>query len=337
VFPASTAEAIFSSVQDAENVLVITHINPDGDALGSLTATGLALQQLGRSSTLVVDDGSPARFSFLPSADKIQTEPDRDLPYDLIIALDSGDVDRLGNAFANLKQPIPPIINIDHHITNTEFGQINLVNSEANATAELLFALFQKMGVDITADIAVCLLTGILTDTLGFRTAGVGSNTLRIASELIDVGADLYMVFTKALIQKPLSTILIWQKGLNNIKIEDGVIWTTISKQERQETGSQSVGSSGLGNLLADVEQVAMSAVLMETDNGKVSISFRCRSPFNVSELAQGFGGGGHQLASGCTIDGSLKDVESIVITQAVREMQRQNANLSNSRTITTH
>ena len=250
--------------------------------------------------------------------------------YDLIIALDSADIDRLGNAYANLNQSIPKIINIDHHITNTQYGQINLVDSEANATAELLFLLFQKLHVEITPDIAVCLLTGLLTDTLGFRTAAVGSDTLRIASALVDAGADLYMVFTRALIQKPLSTILIWQKGLKNIKTEDGVIWTTISREERLEAGSQSVGSSGLGNLLADVEKVAMSAVFMETDNGKVSVSFRCRSPFDVSELAKTFGGGGHQLAAGCTIDGSLKDVESIVITQAVREMQQQ-AELSNS------
>lgn len=330
MFLASTAEAIFSSIQDADNILVITHINPDGDALGSLTATGLALQQLERSATLVVDDGSPTRFSYLPRADKIQTIPDLDQVYDLIIALDSADIDRLGNAYANLNQSIPKIINIDHHITNTQYGQINLVDSEANATAELLFLLFQKLHVEITSDIAVCLLTGLLTDTLGFRTAAVGSDTLRIASALVDAGADLYMVFTRALIQKPLSTILIWQKGLKNIKTEDGVIWTTISREERLEAGSQSVGSSGLGNLLADVEKVAMSAVFMETDNGKVSVSFRCRSPFDVSELAKTFGGGGHQLAAGCTIDGSLKDVESIVITQAVREMQQQ-AELSNS------
>ncbi len=211
------------------------------------------------------------------------------------------------------------------------------MDSEANATAELLFPLFQKLGVDITPDIAVCLLTGLLTDTLGFRTAGVGSGTLRIASELIDAGADLYMVFTRALIQKPMSTILIWQKGLNNIKTEDGVIWTTISREERLAAGSQSVGSSGLGNLLADVEQIKMSAVFMETDNGKVSVSFRCRSPFNVSELAKIFGGGGHQLAAGCTIDGTLNDVESIVISRAVREMQHQQANISNGRTVFTH
>jgi len=277
VLGTSITDSIGTLLNQADQILVITHIFPDGDALGSLSATGQALQQLNKSFSLVVDNGTPSRFAYLPLAEKIWVAPDADSEYDLIIALDAGDVERLGHAYTTLNQPLPPIINIDHHITNTEFGQVNLVLPEANATVEILYHLFPKLNVTLTPDIAVSLLTGLLTDTLGLRTAGVGAETLKVASALVDAGADLFSIFTRALILKPLSTLLIWQKGLNNMKVASGVIWTTISKSERQEAGQHSTGSSGLGNMMADVDQVAMSAVLTESDDGYVIVSFRCR------------------------------------------------------------
>jgi phosphoesterase RecJ-like protein len=329
VLATSITDSIGSLLSRAEQILVITHIFPDGDALGSLTATGQALQQLNKSFSLVVDNGTPSRFAYLPLAEKIRVAPDPDSDYDLIIALDAGDVERLGQAYTNLDQPLPPIINIDHHITNTEYGQVNLVLSEANATVEILYHLFPELNVTITPDIAVSLLTGLLTDTLGLRTAGVGADTLRVAGALVDAGADLFSIFTRALMQKPLSTLLIWQKGLNNMKLEGGVIWTTISKAERHEAGQSSTGSSGLGNMMADVDQAAMSAVLTETDDGYVTVSFRCRPPYSVSDLAKDFGGGGHHLAAGCTVAGSLDEIESLIVTRSIDSMKEQRVRLA--------
>ena len=329
VLPKSLTDTIVSLLDQAERILVITHIVPDGDALGSITATGQALQQLNKSFSLVVDNGTPSRFAYLPKAKTIQTAPDANGDYDLIIALDSGDLERLGNAYTNLNPPIPPIINIDHHITNTQFGQVNLVLPEVNATVEILYHLFPKLNVTITPDIAASLLTGLLTDTLGLRTAGVGADTLKVASALVDAGADLFGTFTKAITKKPLSTLLIWQKGLNNMKLEGDVLWTTISKAERYEVGQTSTGSSGLGNMMADVDQAAMSAVLTETDDGYVTVSFRCRPPFSVSGLAKDLGGGGHHLAAGCSLAGSLDEIESLIVTRSIDSIEEQRVRLA--------
>ncbi|MCI0399573.1 MAG: DHH family phosphoesterase [Chloroflexi bacterium] len=323
-------EAIRATLAPASQILVITHIAPDGDALGSLTATGLALQQLDKKATLVCDDGLPDRFTYLPLAGQVRTAPEWSASYDLLIALDAGDADRLGSAYQLLPEPRPPLINIDHHVTNTRYGQVNLVDLEANATAEILFNLFPHLGVTLTPELAVCLLTGLVTDTLSFRTAGVTARTLQVAGALVEAGADLFTVTTEAINLKPLSTLLLWQKGLNNMKLEDGVLWTAIGNAEREAAGHTNSNAAGLGNMMADVTEAAMSAVLLEMANGTVSVGFRCRPPFSVSELATKLGGGGHHLAAGCTLPGPLATAAALVVARSKETIRQQKARLAN-------
>jgi phosphoesterase RecJ-like protein len=315
--------AIEALVTDATRILVVTHISPDGDAIGSLTAVGVALRQVGKEPTLVCDDGSPTRFSFLPLADQIQKHVDADSEYDLIIALDCGDMSRMGRAYADLPEPTAPIINIDHHVTNTRFGDVNLVDSECVSTTEILYGLLPEIGIEISTQLATCLLTGTVTDTLGFRTVGVTANTFRIAGELMEAGANLGEITTQALLLKPLSTLHLWQVGLDNMKMEpEGVLWSSISNEEREAIGYAGSSSGGLVNMMANVDEAAMSAVLIEEDE-KVYVGFRCRPPFNVAELALNLGGGGHPLAAGCTLDGPLSKAVSLVVSMA-RETIRQ-------------
>jgi phosphoesterase RecJ-like protein len=326
VLPTATVNLIDHALDGANKVVAITHVSPDGDAISSLVAMGLALRQLDKQVTMVCDDGLPDRFRYLPLSNQVQTEPDGD--YDLIIALDAGDSQRLGKAFADLPQPRPSIINIDHHITNSYYGDINLVVPDASATVEILFNLFPELGIEITSDLATSLLSGLVTDTLGFRTANVSSVTLRTASALVDAGADLFLVTAKALTLKPFSTLLMWQKGLNNVQLEDGVIWTSISYQERLETGYEDTSSFGLGNMLAEVNEAVMSAVFLELANGRVKVGFRSRPPFKVSQLARDLGGGGHHLASGCTLDGPLEEVVQLVVKWSKESIREQRVTL---------
>ncbi|MGB3713774.1 MAG: DHH family phosphoesterase [Candidatus Promineifilaceae bacterium] len=328
----SIIESIGQALEKAEKILVITHIAPDGDAIGSLTATGVALKQISKDYSLVCDDGLPGRFKYLALADEVETEPDRSIAYDLIISLDCGDTDRMGKAYAGLPDPVPPVINIDHHITNTNYGKINVVSAKANSTTEILYELLPELGAELTTDLSTCLLTGLLTDTLGFRTANVTSQTLRVASALLDTGLNLFSIMTRAMDLKDIATLLIWQKGLSNMSLEEGVLWTTISNQERMEAGHNGTSSFGLGNMMANVYQARMSAVIMELEDGRVSVGFRSRPPYSVSELATGLGGGGHHQASGCTIDGPLEQAEALVVSkskQAIR-MQRTELNANN-------
>lgn len=323
----STARDIQQAIQSAESILVITHVGPDGDALASLTAVGVALKQLGKSYSLVCDDGGLSRFRYLPQSENIQNRRDSDGGYDLVIAVDCGDEQRMGQAFATLPEPKPPIVNIDHHVTNTHFGTINLIKPDAGSTTEVLFSLFNEMGLAISQDLALCLLTGLVTDTLGFRTVGVTANTMKVAGYLIDAGADLSLVTMQGLNLKPLSTLRLWQMGLNNMRMENGLLWTTIDNKALQASGHIGASSAGLVNLLADVDEAAMGAVLMEMADGTVRVGLRCRPPFNVAELAQNLGGGGHPLAAGCTLDGPLAQAESLVVDmckEAIRQQARQ-------------
>ena len=325
-------KAIFTAVQQANKILVITHIGPDGDALGSLTAVGVALQQLGKQTVLMCDDPVSERFSYLPLSEQVRPPEDsRPTDYDLLIAVDCGDETRMGQSFATLHEPIPFVINIDHHVTNTYFGDIQLVVPEAVSATEILYDLFCSMGLTITTDLAMCLLTGVVTDTLGFRTVGVKAKTLRIASELVEAGADLPLITMQGLSRKPYATAQLWRIGLENMRLEDGLIWTKISSAKRKEIGYNAPSSGGLVNFLGNVNQAAISAVLLEMDDGTVRVGFRCNPPYSVSELALNLGGGGHPLAAGCSLDGPLDKAEALLVAMSKDTIRQQRANLSES------
>lgn len=319
-------EAIQRSIQDANHILVVTHVGPDGDALGSLTAVATALSQWNKSFTLVCDDLLPRRFDYLPFSDQIQQQPDTAVAYDLLIAVDCGDESRMGKAFADLHGERPFIINIDHHITNTNFGDINHIEGHATSTAEILYRLFHTFGLTFTPNLALSLLTGLVTDTLGFRTNNVTAQSLKVAGELVDAGADLNLIMTRTMTVKPLSTVQFWQVGLNKMKIDNGLVWTSISREEREAVGYLSSGTAGLVNMLADIEQAAAGVVLIEADDGTVRVGFRCRPPYNVSEVAMNLGGGGHALAAGCTLPGPLAKAESMVVALTKDSIRQQEA-----------
>ena len=326
-----TVADIQALIAEADDVLVVTHIGPDGDAIGSLTAVGVAMRQLGKQITLVCDDGVPGRFQFLPLTDCVQKGTTNGQSFDVMIAVDCGDEERMGRAFADLAEPRPPLVNIDHHITNTHFGTVNLIDSKATSTAEILHQLFPRLGIKLTPELATCLLTGIITDTLGFRIIGVNPATLAGAGELMQAGADLSFIMQNALTVKPISTLKLYRTGLNNMKQEDGLLWTAISNQEREAAGHLGAGSAGLVNMLSDVKDVAIGMVLLEYDDGRVYAGFRCRPPYSVAELALNLGGGGHPLASGTTLDMPLADAEGLVVEMCKESIRNQQAMLAES------
>ncbi len=317
--------AIQALIEQSEHILVITHVGPDGDAIGSLTAVAGVLQQMdNKHTTLMCDSKMPARFDYLALVKQAQRPKDVPEQYDLVIAVDCGDELRMGESFSTLADPKPPVINIDHHITNTEFGDVNIIGTTAVSTTEILYDLFQEMDVKVTQEIAMSLLTGLVTDTLGFRTVAVSAKTLHIAAALMEAGADLPLITAQGLSMKTLPTIELWRRGLGSMKIEDGLIWSVISKEQRQAAGFSGASSNGLTNLLADVDQAAIGVVLMEMENGDIRVGLRCRPPYNVAEVALNLGGGGHALAAGCTLDIPLAKAESLVVAMCKEAIQQQ-------------
>lgn len=315
------------AVEKANRVLVIAHVDPDGDAIGSLTAMGQGLQQLGKRVTLVCDDAVPKRYLTLPMAADVRRAPNTDIPYDLVIAVDCGDQSRMGWAYDSLPEPKPTLANIDHHVTNTHFGAFNIIEPDAGSTAEILYRFLPEIGVEMTPQIAESLLTGIVTDTIGFRTTNVSAATLRAAADLVDAGADIAGISLHALHQKQYATAKMWAIGLGNMSLDDGLLWTSISREAMQRAGLDgNPGSSGLVNFLVDVDTAVMGVVMTEADEGNVRVTMRAQPPYNVAEVAMKFGGGGHALAAGCALDGPLEQAEVRLIAACREAIARQRA-----------
>lgn len=321
-------EKIKTEIEQASEILVTTHIAPDGDALGSLTAVGQLLHKMGKQFDLVCDDGILRKFEYLPLAKEVRRRVDRKKIYDLMIAVDCGDEHRMGYVYSRLTCE-PVLINIDHHVSNNNFGHINLVAADVTSTAELLARIIPLMGVPLDEGLATSLLTGMVTDTLGFRVTGVTGDTLRVAGDLIAAGADLADITLKALVLQELNTVKMWSKGLNKMKVEDGVAWAAISLKDQHEISDEPLSGHGLGNMISDIHGVAMSAVFTEKDDGEVRIGFRSRPPWDVATLATQLGGGGHRFASGCSQHGELDDVVRHVIQLAKETISQQKAALN--------
>jgi bifunctional oligoribonuclease and PAP phosphatase NrnA len=318
---------IHFAIEKANHILVIAHVDPDGDAIGSLTAVGQALHQLGKRVVLVCDDAVPERFHYLPMATEVRREPNASLHYDLVIAVDCGDALRMGWAFMSLPDPKPSVVNIDHHITNTRFGTFNVIDPNASSTAEILNIFLKEMGVELTPGIAESLLTGIVTDTIGFRTSNVTPSTLRAAADLIEVGADITAISLQALHQKSLATVQMWGIGLSRMVFENGLLWTSISREQMRLAGIEgNPSSSGLVNFLTDVDSAVMGVVLGEMADGTVRVGMRAVPPYDVAEVAAQFGGGGHTLAAGCTLEGPLDEAEKLIVAASLDAIHRQQA-----------
>ena len=268
----------------------------------------------------------PQRFHYLPLATDVRRAPNTDVPYDLVIAVDCADESRMGWAYAALPEPKPTLANIDHHVTNTRFGAFNVIEPDASSTAEILSRFLAEMGATLTRGIAESLLTGIVTDTMGFRTTNVSAATLRAAAELVECGADIADISLRALHRRPYATAQMWGLGLGHMRLQDGLLWTSISRDELRRAGMEgSPSSSGLVNFLADVEGVAMGVVLSEMqDEDKVRVGMRAVPPYNVAEVAVRLGGGGHALAAGCALEGTLAQAEATVVAACLEAIRRQ-------------
>ena len=291
-------------LQQAGTFLLITHVSPDSDAIGSLLGLTHALRLLGKTVIPSCSDPIRDRFDILPGNTEVVSEVTGS--FECVIALDCGDELRLGSIWGDLPEPKPFLINIDHHISNTRFGQINWVDSSAASTAELVLQLIDQLGVTLNQDIATCLLYGIVGDTLGFRTPNTTPQQLKYAERCMEAGASLNDSITHQFNRRSRALICLWGKALNALKVKDRIAYTPISKAMRDACGMGTT-ELGLSSFLISMNEVDRAAVLLERDDGRIEISLRAKPGFNVSNAAVALGGGGHPLAAGTTIDGPLE------------------------------
>ncbi len=313
--PHKPHDAIRRAFQQARTLVLVSHVSPDGDAVGSLLGLGWALRAQGKQVTLVLADPVPENLRFLPAAETIQPRaPQRP---DLVVAVDCGDRSRVGDA---LPADWAVDINIDHHKTNTYFGRYNVVVPDAPSTTAIIAEHLADWGLPLPRESALALLTGLITDTLGLRAPTVRPETLRLAARLMEAGADISLAFYEAMVAKSLAMTRYVGLGQARAQLIEGVVWSYLTRADRQATGFPEPDDAGLVNQLLNVREAAISVVLIELDEpDRIKVSWRAKEGWDVGELARSFGGGGHTAAAGARVEGTLEQVREQVLARTVQ------------------
>jgi len=311
----SEIEKLKNLLSQARHIVVLTHTRPDGDAIASLLALCICLNDVGYNISGILPESIPTRYAFFPNLDQIKTDFPQDA--DLIIAVDCADSERL--AISPNMSPPKVDVNIDHHSSNSLFGSINIVDPEAASTTQVLHQILRDLGFPIHQDVATLLLIGVVTDTIGFRTNSVTPEVLRLAASLQELGAPLAEIQQRSLHERSFDTIQYWGYGLSRISKVNEVVWTSLSQTDREKSGYTSFDDADLINILSTVEGTRVAIVLVEQPEGKIKVSWRSSSGINVSDIAEIFGGGGHKAAAGAMIEGDMDKVSRSVLETTVK------------------
>jgi phosphoesterase RecJ-like protein len=316
-------DPIVQSIKAASRILVASHKDPDGDAVGSLLAMGLAFIRLGKQTTLYNASPIPAVYQFLPRVSLIQSRLEAPQAYDAAVILDCGDLPRVGEHWAAVGR-VPAVINVDHHISNTGFGQFQLIDGQACATAEIVVRLIRALDIPLDRDMATCIYTGILTDTGSFRFANTNTAAFAISREMTDLGVDPYGVAQHVFGSYSLGRIKLLNLALNSIEISrNGCLsLMTVTRRMLVETQTQQEDVDGLINYARRIEDVRVAALIQEQANGiatsdgrtRFHVSLRSDGTVDVAALAGAFGGGGHHSAAGFQIETTLPDIKSSLL-----------------------
>ncbi|MEJ2655667.1 MAG: bifunctional oligoribonuclease/PAP phosphatase NrnA [Desulfobacterales bacterium] len=318
-------DSIIRQLKNSHRILAVTHANPDGDAIGSLIAMGLSLKALNKKTTLYNESPIPAVYRFLPEVHHVGRKIEN-ARYDLAVILDCSNLDRIGEAVSVVKQ-IPTIINIDHHITNTHFGHLQLIDTSACATSEILYWLIKQLGVPLDKSIATAIYTGILTDTGSFRFSNTNRAAFAICQEMLDLGVDPYDISQHVYGTYSLGRIKLLNLALDSIEISNNgkVSIMTLTKHMFDETHTQPEDGDGLINYAKRIEDIKVAALIQEHPNGSqpsknsrtYHVSLRSDGSVDVAAIASVFGGGGHSSAAGFNIESTLSEVKSKILNLA--------------------
>ena len=301
-------QAIAERIRSSHTFLIVSHIRPDADAVGSVLGIGLALKKAGKSPQMVLADGI-GKYSFLPGSELITTTPVQ--PVDMIIILAGSDPSRVGKVLAGFGKPD---LVMAHHKTNLQFAEFNVVESEQVATAAILHDHLPTWGLSIDQEVATCLLAGIVGDTIGFRTPNVSAEVLRKAANLMDIGAYLTDIYQEEIVNKSLDSVRYWGAGLTRLAHEDGLVWTSLTLADRQDIGYAGNDDADLVNVLSSIRDTKIAMIFVEQNENLVKISLRASPGIDVSGVALEFGGGGHAAAAGAEIEGALDVVQAKVL-----------------------
>jgi phosphoesterase RecJ-like protein len=258
---------------------------------------------------MVLADGVPSDYHHLQQVKEIGTKAKT--PFDLVITLDSAANDRSGEALNGISSVD---INIDHHVTNTSFAALNYIDPAAVATCAILAEIFPDLGLVFSPAILDALLTGILTDTLGFRTSNMTPKALRISADLVEKGADLPRLYERALLRRSFQALRYWGAGLSKLNREGDMVWASLTLEDRKAANYPGNDDAELVNNIAIVEGASVVVLFIEQRDNQVKISWRSQGDVDVSQIAAQFGGGGHVPAAGAVLTGTMEEVQQRVL-----------------------
>lgn len=302
-------EAIVDQLIKSRNVLVASHMNPDGDAIGALLATGMVLKAMNKQVRMYNESVIPAVYRFLPHVSAIEQWIDDVTSFDTVVILDCGTIERVGMVSDRLKA-LPMIINIDHHVTNTRFGHLQWIDENACATAEMIYQMINALPVAIDCAMATSIYTGILTDTGSFRFSNTNQSAFSVCAEMIARGANPYEVAKHVYGTYSLGRIKLLNLALDSLEISPNgkLSIMTLTQDMLKETRTQAEDIDGIINYARRIEDVEVAALIHELKaNGRRSrdgsvdfhVSLRSDGMVDVSSIAARFGGGGHAGAAG--------------------------------------
>jgi len=316
VLPAELT-AIMDAICVGERFLVCSHSRPDGDAVGSMLAMGMLLRQLGKRADLITADRIPPVYRDLPGADEMRTVMRVRGNYDAAILLECDGLDR--TRLLGLERLF--VINIDHHATGREFGQLNWIDRGACSCGELVHRLVKAMGGTVTAEMATCLYTTLLTDTGGFCYGGIQASTFALAEELTRCGADPVKIARNIYFAVPLSKMRLMGVALSNLNCEAGIAWLTVTARDMERVGASEEDCEGVVNYALSIAGVEAAVFLRELPDGRIRLSLRGKGLVSVADVAERLGGGGHENAAGCTREGPLERATEEILAELRREL----------------
>lgn len=299
---ACAIESILKVMREGERFLVCSHSRPDGDAVGSVLAMGMLLEQMGKRADLVTADRIPHVYRKLPGAGAIRNALRVHGPYDAAILLEC-------DSFARTRLlGLEPhfIVNIDHHASGHNWGHVNWIDRGAASVGELVYRLVKAAGAPVTAQMATCLYTTLLTDTGGFCYGALGASTFGLAQELVEAGANPVSIAQDVYFSTAMSKLLLLGVALNNLNREGRLAWLWVTQKDILRTRATDEDCEGIANYALSIADVEASAFFRELPEGRIRVSLRSKGKVNVAAIAERMGGGGHENASGCSVDGPM-------------------------------
>ncbi|HZX20959.1 MAG TPA: bifunctional oligoribonuclease/PAP phosphatase NrnA [Clostridia bacterium] len=308
------------TVSDSNSIAIASHIDPDGDSIGSILALWLALKQKCENVEVFIDDTLPRKYSFLPQSGYIKKYGDvGEKEFDLFFALDCGNKARLGRG-AKTMEKSKTVVNIDHHISNTEFGDINIIDVNSSSTCEMIYSIIKDMGLTIDKQIATCIYMGIITDSGNFMYDNVTERTHMIVAELMKTDMAKQDIIYNLYQKKSINSLRFLGYSLTNMDLELGgrLAIFQISSDLLKRFNIPDDDMEGLVNYGRDIEDIDIAVTMMEKGDNKIKLSFRSKhDDVDVRALAQLFNGGGHKKASGAVLDSTLDGAKKLVTEKA--------------------